>query len=342
MRTRRRIVVAIVGAVVALSAPLTAHAADKVPDKVTVTYASFDALYAPYFIGIDKGYFAAQGLDVELMQAGGGTSTPALIAGSVQFSSSSGSAITAILRGAKLKDIMTMAVTLPWRLWATGPAIKSLADLKGQSVGIETTGGLDELALRGALMKAGLPQDWVSYNPVGVGGAQRIAIIEHASLPAIFLSYIEERIARRRGALSNGHVLIDFPGPSGLRMPYNGLATSQALIDQNPDLVRRFITAVVMGMRTMKTDRTATLTAMAKYAKNTAPDVLAESLDDTAPTVLANAEATPEQRQFDLKLRGSMLGIAEDKLPLIDKVYDYSLVEQAIAALDKSGWKPAQ
>src|SRR3984957_14556514 len=194
--------------ILALAAP-----AARAADPVTVTYASFDALYAPYFLAQGNGYFAKEGLDVTLLQAGGGTATPALIAGSVQFSSSSGSAITAILRGAKLKDIMTMAVSLPWRLWATGPSIKSLEDLKGQPVGVETAVGLDELALRGALMKAGLPQDYVSYDPVGVGGAQRIAIMEHASLPAIFLSYIEERVARQRGALAKGHVLIDFPAP---------------------------------------------------------------------------------------------------------------------------------
>ena len=311
-----------------------AHAAD----KVTVTYASFDALYAPYFLGRDHGYFAKEDIDIELMQAGGGTSTPALIAGSVQFSSSSGSAITAILRGAKLKVIMTLAVSLPWKLWATSPEIETLADLKGKPVGVETSGGLDELAMRAALMKAGLPQDYVAYNPVGVGGAQRIAIMEHASLPAIFLSYIEERIARQRGALAHGHVLIDFP--HDLKMPYNGLATSQALIESNPSLVKRFVTAVVMGMREMTADRAATLAAMEKYAKNTNPETLSEALDDTTPTVLQKAEATAGERQFDLKLRGSMLKLSDSKLPPIDQVYDYTFVEEAIAALDKNGWKP--
>ncbi len=315
-------------------APLSARAAD----EVTVTYASFDALYAPYFLAIDKGYFAKENLDVTLMQAGGGTSTPALIAGSVQFSSSSGSAITAILRGAKLKVVMTMAVSLPWKLWATSADIKSLKDLKGQPVGVETTGGLDELALRGALMKAGLPQDWVAYDPVGVGGAQRIAIMEHAALPAIFLSYIEERLARQRGALAQGHVLVDFP--HDLKMPYNGLATSDDLIAKQPDLVARFITGVLMGMREMKADRAATLKAMADRAKNTNAQTLSEALDDTTPTVLANAEATADERAFDLKLRGTMLNLPDNALPPDAKVYDYSFVRHAIAALDKQDGKP--
>jgi hypothetical protein len=81
---------------------------------------------------------------------------------------------------------------------------------------------------------------------------------------------------------------------------------------------------------------------MEAYAKNTSPETLSEALDDTTPTVLQKAEATPEERQFDLKLRGSMLKLPDSALPPLDRVYDYSFVEQAIATLDKSGWKPGK
>ncbi len=37
------------------------------------------------------------------------------------------------------------------------------------------------------------------------------------------------------------------------------------------------------------------------YAKNTNPETLSEALDDTIPTVLEKAEATADERQFDLK-----------------------------------------
>jgi NitT/TauT family transport system substrate-binding protein len=319
---------------------LGATCAAKATESVRVTYASFDALYAPYFIGIEKGYFKQQGLDVELVQAGGGTAIPAVIAGSVQFTSSSGSAISAILRGAKLKVVMTQAVSLPWKLWATNPDIKTLRDLKDKPVGVETAGGLDDLALRAALMKAGLPQNWVAYTPVGVGGMQRVAIIQHASLPAIFLSYIEERMARQSGALKNGHVLVDFP--KELQMPYNGLATSSDLIAKDPEMVRHFLEGVEMGVRYMRTHRDGTLRILTKYAGKAAPDVLAESLDVTIPTVLTSGEASADVRQFDLRVRGSILNIADGDLPPIDKVYDYSFVARAIADIDERHWQPAE
>jgi hypothetical protein len=56
--------------------------------------------------------------------------------------------------------------------------------------------------------------------------------------------------------------------------------------------------------------------------------------------VLEKAEATIDERQFDLRLRGSMLKLGDAALPPLDRVYDYSFVEQAIAVLDKNGWKP--
>ena len=307
-------------------------------DRVKVTYASFDALYAPYFLGIEKGYFAEAGLEIELVQAGGGTATPALMSGQVQFSSSSGSAVSAIIKGAPLRVVMTLAVALPWKLWATAPDITSLADLKGRPVGVETRGGLDELAMRAALLKAGLPQDWVIYSPIGIGGVQRVAVMQSGSMPAIFLSYLEERMARANGSLQKGHVLVDFQ--HDVQIPYNGLATSSDLIAKNPDLVQRFTEAVLKGARYLKANREGTLKVLQKYAKNVPPEHIGESMDETQPTVIADGQAALELRQLDLGLRSTMLGVAEEARPPLDKVYDYSFVRKAVADLDARRWWP--
>jgi len=46
--------------------------------KITITYASNDANQSAPLVAQQKGYFAAEGLEVELTYAGGGTATPAL------------------------------------------------------------------------------------------------------------------------------------------------------------------------------------------------------------------------------------------------------------------------
>ncbi|MGH7089872.1 MAG: hypothetical protein ACREFQ_13320, partial [Stellaceae bacterium] len=63
---------------------------------------------------------------------------------------------------------------------------------------------------------------------------------------------------------------------------------------------------------------------------------------DTVKTLTAHGSAPVETLRRDMETRAEILKIPQDKLPPVDAVYDYSLVHQANAELDKEGWKPAQ
>ena len=99
-----------------LLCPLAAGAAE----KVRVTYPNLNGAYIFLFTAIDKGYYTQEGLDIELIESGGGTATPALVSGDVQFSTSGSSAISAIMRGARLKVLLVGAG--PAELAAVGDA----------------------------------------------------------------------------------------------------------------------------------------------------------------------------------------------------------------------------
>ena len=60
--------------------------------------------YMYEFVAIEKGYHRDEGLAVEMIQAGGGVATQALIAGDLHFSTSAGSALGAMLRGADIRS----------------------------------------------------------------------------------------------------------------------------------------------------------------------------------------------------------------------------------------------
>src|SRR5450631_451639 len=137
----------------ALAAVGTAVSRAAAADKVSVSLAATDdPVYLPNFIAIDKGYYQQLGLDVEIIYAGGGIATPGLMSGSLDFSTSTGSAVSAILKGAALKIIMTLSESVPFRLWATQPDISTLQDLRGKAVGVQTRGDLFELSMRAALL----------------------------------------------------------------------------------------------------------------------------------------------------------------------------------------------
>src|SRR5579875_573660 len=104
--------------------PFSARAAD----KTTLSYVTWNADFGYIMAAIDKGYFAEEGLDVDLTSAGGGVAVPAMISGNLDFTGSGSSAISAILKGAKLKVVMVGQDRPGWQLWSAKPELKTLAD----------------------------------------------------------------------------------------------------------------------------------------------------------------------------------------------------------------------
>jgi len=134
------------------------------------------------------------------------------------------------------------------QIWTSRPNLKSLADLRGQQIGVQSRGDTGELAVLSLLKRAGLPRDYVSFTPMGTGGT-RLAALRSKALPAVLLNWFE--IAELRPSdLSDAHPLIDLY--SEVRMPYNGLATSDDLIRNRVDLLHRVIRASLKGVGTWR------------------------------------------------------------------------------------------
>src|SRR5690348_2669670 len=73
------------------------------PRHLQIDVAVRDAPYAFYFIGIEKGFYADEGLDVEVISSGGSTSVAALLSGDLPFTTASSASLSAILKGGPLK-----------------------------------------------------------------------------------------------------------------------------------------------------------------------------------------------------------------------------------------------
>ena len=318
-----------------IGAAASASAADKVKLSLGATN---DPAYLPFFVAIDKGYYKQLGLDVEPLYVGGGVATPGLISGAIQFSTSTGSAINAILKGAKIRVVMTLSESPPWKLWATDPAIKTLADLKGKAVGIQSSGDLFEMSMRSLLVQHGMSGNAVTYVRLGYGSGPRMAAIQKRLLPAVLLTNMEERIARKKHLLSGCHMLADIS--RDVRAPNNGLAVSQAMLAKEPGVVERMIRGTLMAVRYIKSRREGALAVFAAHANGVAPDVLRGALDDEAPEFLDGGEASLQAWNAELAARASIMGLKT--IPAAPSVFDYTLVRKSAAALKASGWQAAK
>src|SRR4029450_7465187 len=159
------------------------HAAN-VEEKIRFSVAAITGSYMDEFVALEKGYHRAEGLTVEMIRAGGGIATQALIAGDLHFSTSAGSALTAMLRGAEIKVVYTNIDRPGYQLWSAQPEIKTLKDLIGKRIGVTSRGDTQELSVRLLLRKHGIDANSVVYMAVGFGGA-RLAALQTGTVDAV-------------------------------------------------------------------------------------------------------------------------------------------------------------
>lgn len=112
----------------------TAHAAG-VPTKVTIHIPSKSLSLMPYYFGKDKGFFAAEQIEPQLVMMAPPIAIAALVAGELDFSSTTGAATSAIMRGLPLRRVFYVQQD-PVHVLLAQPEIKSVEDLVGKTVGV--------------------------------------------------------------------------------------------------------------------------------------------------------------------------------------------------------------
>jgi len=245
----RRIVAVLVVLALAAGAPLAVGAAE----KVTVGIGGVGLMvYLPTVLAKSKGYFAEQGLDVEILdiKGGGSQAASALIGGSVDFSAN---AIDHAIK-AKVQKKDLVAVHSHVRLPVMGLVvaskykgeIKSLADLKGRPVGVTSPGSQTHMVLGYLLAKSGVKPDEVKI--IGAGGNTMPLAIEKDSVHAGMMVDPFFTVFTKQG---KGYVLVDMFTAKGTLEAMGGevqgttLLTRPDVIAKHPATVQKMVNALV-------------------------------------------------------------------------------------------------
>jgi ABC-type nitrate/sulfonate/bicarbonate transport system substrate-binding protein len=300
-------------------------------EKVRFSVAAVTASYMDEFVAIEKGYHRAEGLTVEMIRAGGGIATQALIAGDLHFSTSAGSALTAMLRGAEIKVIYTNIDRPGYQLWSGHPEIKSLKDLIGKKIGVTSRGDTQELSVRLLLRKHGINANSVVYIPVGFGGT-RLAALQAGTVDAVPLGAGDFAQLKQ----PKGHMLGD--AEKEIRFAYVGLAVSSRLLSRQPNLVERYLRAVIKGREYARRYREQTIPIIGKYTRRQR-EFNELDYDSTVPVLTPEGWVSDDILKEDVAVRAELVGLP----PPADyaKFFDYSLVKKIYADLKRTGWKPA-
>lgn len=300
-------------------------------EKVRFSVAAITGSYMDEFVAIEKGYHREEGLAVEMIRAGGGIATQALIGGDLHFSTSAGSALSAMLRGAEIKVVYTNIDRPGYQLWSARPEIKSLKDLIGKKIGVTSRGDTQELSVRLLLRKHGINANAVAYIAVGFGGT-RLAALQAGTVDAVPLGAGD--FAQLKDA--KGHMLGDTE--KEIRFAYVGLAVSSRLLSRQPNLVERFLRAVIKGREYARRYREQTIPILGKYTQRKR-EFNELDYDSTLPVLTAEGWVSDDILKEDVAMRAELVGVS----PPADygKFFDYGIVRKIYGDLKRTGWKPA-
>jgi ABC-type nitrate/sulfonate/bicarbonate transport system substrate-binding protein len=316
----------------ALLSGLPAHA-----EHIKVTYPNLNGSYIYFFTAIDNGYYKDEGFDLEVLESGGGTATAALLSGDIQFSTSGSSAISAILKGAKLKVLLVGEDRPDWQVWTTKPEIKTFDDLKEQQIGVVSRGDTGEIGIRYYLMKRGLPNDFVAFTPMGSSLGTRMAMVKSGALPAALLHPGDVEVLRNAGGLDHGMMLADLR--QEVRSTFNGLATSDDLIKNHPDMVERFVRATRKGMIYARNNRDESIARFAGYMK-AKPEEMSGEYDLLRTLMAVDGTIGTDVQDNEIALRGAMMDIPKDQLLTRTGVFNFDFAQRVNTELASKGWTP--
>jgi ABC-type nitrate/sulfonate/bicarbonate transport system substrate-binding protein len=198
----------------------------------------------PFWIGIDKKFYQAQGLQIEPIVMATPIAIAALSKGEIDFLTTGDSAGNAIIRGFKLKIIFVYGARNLFSLMAT-PDIKRAEDLKGKKVGVTSYGGTSFFSAQLALESLGLEigRD-LTIVQVG-GGTARILAMETRAISA---APLKERFGAWPIVSNESEIFSSLPTASGL-------TTSETLLQSKPDVVKKMVQATMTSVRYVNDER---------------------------------------------------------------------------------------
>ena len=271
------------------------------------------------YVAKDKGYYAEEGLEVELIMMAGPAANTALIAKELQFSIVPVAALTAAVRGAPLRILQTTYFRPLW--WMYGiPEIRNMAALKGKKVGIggiaSATGALSIEVLKRYGLEAGRD---VLLLSVGVQPSAFAALLTKTIDAAILTSPWNFKAEE-----SGLRLLLDLTKEDMVLLS-GSVVVHEDILRSDRVLVEKFLRSTMKGFLYAKENSTDA-TAIAARNIQLSPDVAAKTYQVALPALTEDGALDRESQRKALDL---VTRIREVKpVPPFEQFFDFSLTRK--------------
>jgi NitT/TauT family transport system substrate-binding protein len=314
MKTKRTVVFLFACILAGASAGWSAEA----PQKIRIAYASRSSSALPQYMALQKGFFKAEGLDVEIIQMNPRLGATAVVNGDVSFATPFTSTFRGILQGFPMKLVFVHIKKGPYYLMVR-PEIKDVQQLKGKKIGVATIRGTDQLVAEEMLQAKGFNTNQLQAVAIGDGPVRMQALISGA-VEAVCLAPPHDLMLRKMGY----NALL---GPPEVGLPSAGMLTSDRLIKENPQIVRRTLKALLRSHYHIVENRQDSIQTLIKWLPQPL-DVAEHSYDAELKSLNRDGTMT------DAEIEAIIERVGEKKRPL-DEVRDFSFARAALKELGR-------
>jgi NitT/TauT family transport system substrate-binding protein len=232
----------------ALMSPAPARAADTV---ILGTVGSASANLWPVFIGIDRGFFAAEDIKIDLVYVPASAAViQQLTAGSLNITMSTGlvDPLRAIGQGAAIGIARFEVQAPPYALLAKA-SIKSLKELKGKVISVGGAKDITRIYVERMLAPHGLKPSDYDYVYAGATTARAQALLGGAVDAAILLP--PSNFQAQSAGFNDLGLTIDYAP----ELAFSGTVVNKAWADRNQAVVKRVLSAHTKGIEWLYDER---------------------------------------------------------------------------------------
>jgi NitT/TauT family transport system substrate-binding protein len=224
-----------------------------------------DVQFAPFYLGVVEGLYEKQGLEVEFQHGFTTELYPLLLQGQLDFVVGDAEDTMVFPSEPPLKYILAMYQHAPSALVSlTDKNINTIEDLEGKKIGMPALYGISYTSLQAVLRAAGLTEQDVTIEQVGFTQVEAI---------------LSNRVDVAMGYINNEPILLKNQGVAMSVLdagsynpaPGNGVMTTEAMLE-NPDLVKRFVTASQEALALTIQDPQKAFAASKQYVENLSDD----------------------------------------------------------------------
>lgn len=280
-----------------------------------------DPQYAPFYVAVDKGYYAEEGFEIEF-DYGFETDGIALVgANELQFAIVSGEQVV-LARAQELPVVYVLEwfQRFPIAIVSkTSAGIDSPDDLAGRNVGLPGLFGASYVGYNGLLVANGLTETDVNGNDIGFTQVESLlsdqveAVVGYANNEPVQLAGLGEDV--------NVIYVADY-----IDMVANGLITNEQTIADNPEMVEAFVRATLRGLTDTLTNPDEAFEISKKFVEGLEDDrkpVLEASLALWQAETLGVTDGASWQQTQDILLQ---MGFLDAPVADLDGAYSNEFV----------------